>query len=382
MFMMAVGHSDDPDTSEAVAELVEQCQAQLQGHQPQAGVLFAALDCEHQALLDGILSIYPDLELVGCTTAGEISSTLGYQQDSICLNLFYSDEVSFHASVGRDLSKNPIEITLQAYQDLLDSSDVEPKLCLVFPQAITTVSCAVVEAMATLPRDVTVVGGIAGGDLQTLGSYQFFRNEVHTDSIPMLMMGGNLNVSSGYASGWYPMGKTGKVTKVEGNIIIEIDHEPALNFYEHYFSTFSPDNAYPLAVFPPGEDDYLLRAVVENDPEKGHLYVGGSLPENSTVQITSADKDHIIEATQTSFSNALRDYPGDSPDAALFFTCAWRYWVLGTQTHQEFEVLRKQPELTFPCSGFYTFGEIAPLRPGTPTFSHNTTFITLLMGTR
>ena len=90
------------------------------------------------------------------------------------MNLFYSDEVSFHASVGRDLSKNPIEITLQAYQDLLDSSDVEPKLCLVFPQAITTVSCAVVEAMATLPRDVTVVGGIAGGDLQTLGSYQFF----------------------------------------------------------------------------------------------------------------------------------------------------------------------------------------------------------------
>ena len=95
MFIMAVGHSDDPDISEAIAELLEQCQEQLQGHEPQAGVLFAALDFEYQELLDGILAVYPNLELVGCSTAGELSSRLGYQQDSICLNLFYSDQVEF-----------------------------------------------------------------------------------------------------------------------------------------------------------------------------------------------------------------------------------------------------------------------------------------------
>jgi len=74
MFVMAVGQSDDPDTSEAVLEILAQCQAQLQGHCPQAGILLAAFDLDHQALLTEISEIYPDLELVGCTTAGEISS--------------------------------------------------------------------------------------------------------------------------------------------------------------------------------------------------------------------------------------------------------------------------------------------------------------------
>ena len=88
MFMMAVGHSDDPDISEALIDLLAQCRAQLKGHQPQAGILFAALEFDYQALLDGILAVYPNLELVGCTTAGEISSVLGINRILSCSTCF------------------------------------------------------------------------------------------------------------------------------------------------------------------------------------------------------------------------------------------------------------------------------------------------------
>ena len=382
MLIMAVGHSDDPDSSEALADILEQCQKQLQGNIPQAGILFSALDFEYQTLLDGLLAIYPELELVGCTSSGEISSEMGYQQDSITLNLFYSDEVQFKAGVGRDLSESPSDVTKQTYQDLVQSCDFEPQLCLVFPEACKGVYCAVVDTLASIAKDIPVVGGVAGGEASTLETYQFYRNEVFSDAVPMLILGGKLNVSHGYASGWSPLGKTGHITRVQGDTIYEIDHKPALHFYEHYISTFSPDNAYPLAVFPPGEDGYLLRASIDHDPNLGHLFVGGHVPENSTVQLTSADQEHIIDATRTSFANAMRDYPGETPEAALFFTCAWRAWVLGTQTSEEFNALSQTSQSGLPCSGFYTFGEIAPLRAGGPAFSHNTTFVTLLMGTR
>lgn len=382
MFVMAVGHSDDPDTSEAVLEILAQCQAQLQGHCPQAGILLAAFDLDHQALLTEISEIYPDLELVGCTTAGEISSVMGYQQDSVTLTLFFSDEVTFQASVGKNLSENPKQVTQQTFQDLRTSMAADPALCLIFPDAKKGIHCEVVDAIATMANDLPVLGGVAAGEAETLTTYQFYRNQVLTNAVPMLLMGGNLKVSHGHASGWHPIGKTGTVTEVQNNIIYKIDHEPALNFYDHYFSTFSPDNAYPLAIFPPHEDRYLLRASVDHDAEQGYLIVGGYVPENSTVRLTSAEQEDIITATQTSFENALKDYPGESPEAALFFTCAWRCWVLGSQTHEEFDTLRKQDYGDIPSSGFYTFGEITPLRRGGQTFSHNTTFVTLLLGTQ
>ena len=39
---MAVGHSDDVDSADAVAAVIEQCRAGLHGLSPQAGILFAA----------------------------------------------------------------------------------------------------------------------------------------------------------------------------------------------------------------------------------------------------------------------------------------------------------------------------------------------------
>ncbi len=47
MLQVAVGHSNDPDSRYAVAEVLEQCHNSLAGNQPQAGILFAAIDFDH-----------------------------------------------------------------------------------------------------------------------------------------------------------------------------------------------------------------------------------------------------------------------------------------------------------------------------------------------
>ena len=48
VFKMVVGHSDDLDPGDAVAEVLEQCAGALDGIKPQAGLLFSAFDedCE------------------------------------------------------------------------------------------------------------------------------------------------------------------------------------------------------------------------------------------------------------------------------------------------------------------------------------------------
>ena len=104
MFSSVVGHSEEPDADAAVEEIVQQCKCRLNGTVPSAGLLFAAIDFDHQGLLCGITRAFPEMELIGCTTDGELSSELGFREDSATLILFASDTVDIKAGVGRGLS--------------------------------------------------------------------------------------------------------------------------------------------------------------------------------------------------------------------------------------------------------------------------------------
>ena len=79
MLQVVVGHSADPESQEAVEEIIEQCQESLTGIPPQAGILFAGMDFDYELILKEITNAFPGIELIGCTTDGEVSSVLGFQ---------------------------------------------------------------------------------------------------------------------------------------------------------------------------------------------------------------------------------------------------------------------------------------------------------------
>ncbi|MEM9770377.1 MAG: FIST N-terminal domain-containing protein, partial [Cyanobacteria bacterium P01_D01_bin.73] len=115
MLKIAVGHSNDPDTGEAIIEVLQHCQQQLaDGDQPQAGILLAAIDFEFEELLEAIAQQYPDIELIGGTTDGEISSVLGFEQDSVSLMLFCSDTITIRSGIGQQLSEDVDEAVQSA----------------------------------------------------------------------------------------------------------------------------------------------------------------------------------------------------------------------------------------------------------------------------
>ncbi len=382
MLTVAVGHSYDPDGAEAIAEVLAQCEETLQGLQPQAGLLFAAIDFDHQILLDQIMARYPALELIGGTTDGELSSVAGFQQDSITLTLFATDNIQICAGVGRNASRNIAAAVGKAVAQARAPLTSAPKLGILTPEGLTVSSAAVLEQLNQQLDQVPLLGGVAAEQSKAEQTYQFYKNEILTDSVPLLLFAGELLLSHGFASGWQPIGRTGQVTRVEGNVVYEIDHQPALAFYHHYFDNFTLDAAYPLAVFAPGEERFFLRGALAHDPDQGSITVGGNVPLHSHVQITEASQADIISAAKESLSQAWQSYPGQQPSAALFFSCAWRRWVLGQQTPAEEQAIADFLDIKIPYSGFYTFGEIVPMREHGPALIHNTTFVSLLLGTR
>lgn len=382
MLKAIVGHSNDPATKVAIAEVLEQCLTGLVDISPRAGIVLAALDFDHAEILRSIHQTFPGIQLIGGTTDGEISSVLGFQQDSLVLILFCSDEIEFHAAVGRHVSSNPIAIAQKTVQTAQVEAQCPTTLCITTPESLTTSGLLILQGLQqVLGAEVPIVGGTTCDQWQFKQTYQFFGEEVLSDALPILLLSGHVLWGHGVSSGWTPIGKKGMATKVVGNVLYEVDGQPALEFYRDYLGDIRPSAAYRLAVFEPSRDSWYMRSSNgDYDEASGSITFFADIPLHSEVQVVRANRNEIVDSARLSMQQALEHYPGTQPTVVLLFSCTGRMHVLGTRAKEEYQVLQSQIPVGATCAGFYTYGEIAPLRPHTKAQFHNETFVTLLLG--
>jgi hypothetical protein len=386
MLKLAVGHSNDPDSQSAVSEAIEQVRATLVDASPKAGILFAAIDYDHPLVLHRIVEAFPEIELIGGTTDGEMSSVLGFEQDSLTLMVFCSDQITMTAGIGRGVSKDTSAAAEAAVQEAITDHQEPVQFCLAFPESLTVSGGLILESLKqALGIQVPIFGGLTADQWRSRQTYQFFKTEVCSDAVPILLFSGSILFSHGVASGWHPIGNSGKVTKAEKNIVYEIDNRPALEFYHRYLGSLPPSSEYPLALFDTDGDRYYMRAPIGiSDPAIGSIIFFGDVPEQAIVQITETTHDDILSASQLSTQQAIDSYPGHTPLAALLFSCASRRQILGRRTQEEYQLVQhclsqSLPQPLVSC-GFYSNGEIAPLQQQGVTHLHHETFITLLVG--
>lgn len=381
---MAVGHSVDVDAEDAVAEIVGQCRERLGGVEPRAGMLFCGYDADHAAVLEGVNEAFPGIELVGSTSVGELSSALGYQEDSVTLALFASDNVDITSGVARDISGDVVAAARQAVEEARAKTNRESRLCLTMPSVMSDVPSFLDALRTELGPGVPIIGGgsTTRSVLEFGPSIQFAGHQELADAAPILLFCGPLAYSFGIHAGWTPVGPRGRATKVGPGIVYEIDGKPALQFYERYLGEgIDPAFANPLAVHDPASGRFYLRAPRIHDREAGAIGVAGDVPGGAEVQLTIASTDEIFGGTKAALSDAIERFPrGQTPDAAVVFSCAVRKHLLGTRTGHEFDIMRSLLGDAVPMCGFYSFGEIAPFDSSGAVKIHNETIVALLLG--
>ncbi|WP_329608436.1 FIST C-terminal domain-containing protein [Nostoc sp. CMAA1605] len=164
-------------------------------------------------------------------------------------------------------------------------------------------------------------------------------------------------------------------------MLYEVDGQPALEFYRDYIGDIRPSPAYRLAVFEPQQESWYMRTSNgDYDETSGSITFFADIPLNSEVQVVHSDRDQMVDSARLSMLQALEHYPGNQPTIALFFSCTGRMHVLGTRAKEEYKILQPEMPAGVISGGFYTYGEIAPLRPDGDTQFHNETFVTLLLG--
>ena len=383
MLEVAIGHSVDPDTPDAAQELIQACKKQLQGKNPNAGILYAAIDYDFAVLLEAICAAFEGIQLIGCSTDGEASSALEFCEDSVTFIAFSSDDLEFGAGIGTGLKGDPSAAAAAAVELARAALSSEPCIGLTTPEGLGVNGVSVVENLqGFLGAKFPLFGGLASDQSRFEGTFQFCGKEVHSNALPLLLIGGPLKYSHGVASGWEPIGRRVFITKSERNVVHKIGDETALEYYRRYFgeqSSVSPQN--PLAVFyEEGKSDFYLRAPASGNEEDQSITFFADVPEGSEVSLTRAKRSEILDGTRQSVAQAVESYPGKFPQVALFISCNSRHHLLGTQTKLEFEILQTELPVQTQIFGFYANGEISPPGGGGIAVVHNKTFVTLLLG--
>jgi len=383
MFTMAVGQSDDVDAVAAVAAAIEQCRAQLNGLQPQAGLLFVAYDSYEPSLVGRVRDAFGGIDVMGSSSSAEMSSAVGYREDSITLALFASDDVDCSIGFGPGTAEDAESAARLAVANALSHTNKDPRVCIVLAEPFSA-QRAIESLRHELPDDVLIVGGASGtndlgGGTPTI---QFANDQVSNDGVAILVLSGPIAFSTAVGTGWRTLGPRGVVTRSGYGVINEIDGGPAIEWISNYLdlktaATFGN----PLAIQDPGTDSWYLRVVLTGT-EEGSVAIPGSVPVGAMVQLTTTNPNEMIEASAGALERAKDAFPaGANPTAALIFSCAVRKYLLGTRTQQEVETARASLPEAMPIAGMYCVGEIAPIGASSESHFLNETFVTLLLGT-
>ncbi|HWQ61757.1 MAG TPA: FIST N-terminal domain-containing protein, partial [Negativicutes bacterium] len=330
-----------------------------------------------------IRAAYPAIQLVGCTTDGELSSAEGFTEDSLTLMVIASDTVEIRAGFAREAARRGEEAgreaAMSARSGLLRQTGEERFAIILADPLNAGISDIDKGIRETLGHSFPVIGGASSAHSKQRRTFQFCNGLVLTDAVVLLLFAGPVVFSCGIKGGHSPLGPMELVTMAKNNVLYRIDDKPAVEYFKRYVGNYDLFLNYCLAVYEKGRDSFYVRSAPSSDPRTGTVTLNGRVPEGSMVQIGTADKKTVLQSCNESILRALESYPGQQPAAALFFSCAGRKMIMGTQIVQEVQAVRQHlPSL--PFIGFYCYGEFGPLEIGDPYMFHGTTFVTLLLG--
>jgi len=369
-------------TAQDLARRITERLDELRALKPSVAVLFTSfMEGDHQQLLDTVLEFFPECQIVGCTTDGEISLEAPSCRDTVQLTFMAAEACAMTAGHAGRFSERPVQAVQEAFAMAREQTALEPACAVVLIDGLTSIAVDTAAVLAeALGPELPVVGGTAGDRFIINETFQFFGNQVLQDSVVVLLFSGPVHFATHNEHGRRPIGVRAPVSGVEANLVRNIDGQPALDYYAGYLGTNSEEyRQFPLMVHPAdGSRPYLCSAGFFNEDDGSIAFVG-AFPREVEVQLCEADRFELLRAARQSCEQALAKYPGERPELCMVFSCASRRHILGTWAGQETDCLRDR-NVAPNAFGFYTYGEIGPDNErGMPRF-HSDTFVVLLLG--
>lgn len=378
-----VGSSDQANAAAAGADAARQA---VSGADVGLVVVFCADTYDLVQLLEGVRSVAGDVPLIGCSTAGEISSGRAGDCGVVVMAIGGRGfSVATAAAGARD--GNLRQAGAEAAACLTEVSGPHRVLMLLTDGLAGDQQEVVRGAYRTVGATVPLVGGCAGDGLKMSATFQFHNGEVLSNAVVAAAIASEAPIGIGVRHGWSRLGEPMLITASESCTVLTLNDEPALDAYLERLSapgeTYHDPAAFtrfalthPLGLSRRSGEE--VRFVAEADFERRAIVCIAEVPTGATAWIMHGDDRSVLEATEAACEEALVPLNGQPPVALMAFDCIARRGVLGESgLGQEVAVIDSVSQGA-PVAGFYTYGEIARTR-GMGGF-HNQTLVVLALG--
>jgi hypothetical protein len=312
--------------------------------------------------------MFPRAHLLGCSTGGQIRNDDVTDDDVIAAALSF-DSTKLRLACEPIQSSDCSRACGEAIGRTLQADDLAGIFVLSDGLNVNG-SELVAGIISVVGQHVPLTGGLAGDGAQ------FQETVVGADRAPQSHMvaavgfyGKAIRIAHGSAGGWDEFGPRRQITRSRGNVLLELDGEPALDLYERYLGEEDikglPGTAllFPLRIRDPKRPDHdIVRTVLAVDRNDRSMTFAGDMPQGWVGQLMRGNFDRLAAGAGNAAQQACAKMglTGNSAEIAILVSCIGRRLLMGQHTIDEIEAAGAEIGTSVPTLGFYSYGEISP----------------------
>lgn len=382
-----IGYSEQRDSFKAGGEAASAALDRLGGPTGSLALAFCTGRHDSRECFNGIRSALGEsIPVIGGSAIGLITAEhLGYEGHQVGVALLPADVgcvvessgplVQGEITVGRNLARalrkrgnGPGRLDLLFYETVRKAPPPCPEM---------NISSLLLEGYREFAGDeppMLVGAGLVGGyDLKP--GFQFTGREVGVQSAVAAALHGDFEASVTVMHGCKPMSDYHRITRVQGNVIYEIDNLPALDVVLKLLGHRQWEENLPLLLItlgvnlgekyaPYDEKKYLNRLIVGYIPqERAIVMFEADLKRGDEFRFMRRNEELMMQSAEKGcreIRERLRQ-ENREPFFALYMDCAGRTRSFSGGEREEAEIIQQAIGRDIPLLGFYSGVEIAPL---------------------
>lgn len=343
---------------------------------------FADSHVEARGPLTELRDALGGIDVIACSSAGQILDRDLDGAPLVAAVVRFDEATAYTVSMDRDRPSQDVGAALG--QNLVDVGGDPIAGVLIFGGGLDINGQALVAGLRqTLPAGTALSGGLAADGDRFENTWVYCNGDAgHNRVAAVGVYGRSVSFRNGSQGGWDGFGPRRTITRSEGNILYELDGQPALALYKQYLGKRAAELPaaalhFPLSVVSPEGGTELVRTVLAIDEDDQSMTFAGDVPQGWFGRLMWTTKDDLLDGAAEAAALSAQDESG----LAVAVSCIGRRLALGSRTDEEIDCIREAIGESTPLIGFYSYGEITPI-DGVYSLQNQTMTVTTIRETR
>lgn len=356
--------------AEAGKELAAQISCQID--KPNAIIVFLGGDYDLAPLLGLLTEQFPNAQVVGCSSAGEVGSEHTGKDGASALAI-HSTDMLFSAGLVTDISKDAEQAALRLLTGFrgFQENQYRYRTALVLCSATNGLTEEIITALhLETGGKYRFFGGGAGSGIEEASTQAkvFMDGEVKSDAAVALEILSTRPIGIGVRHGWTAATGPMRVTSSHGTVVESLNAIAAAEIFKRHALTtgqeldplaphsFFVQNAVGMRL----DSGYKLRlpiALLDNDA----IAFSAEIPNGAAISIMCTTDQSSTNAARIATQEAINQLSSYKASGALLFDSAATGWRMGEIFHEAVEAVQETLG-EVPLCGCNVMGQIATLK--------------------